>query len=851
MEPIINRIVDWAKNQEYWKQYIGYNILCGRSQQEDFINNAYIYYLKYAGLYSEEVEEETLDFDSLQIRNDSAQDFKLCKIANVVGVNNLKANQTLPIGDNLTIVYGENGAGKSGYIRLLNNAFVSKGDKDILPNVYSDENHCPPNADFVFKNLEGEYSISFQEKDEHIEFQSFSCFDTKGADVILNAENDMPYIPKSFSFFTDFLDVINRLTGLLNNDIINKKQENPFRPFFQQETLVKQEVDKLNANSDINKIKQLASISDEDKQKHSNDLVELNKLKSIKIEDALTELKDIRAKLKEYKSHIENLNKAFSSEEIEACKKLIDEFNENEKLRKDQDISRFKHTKIENVGSDEWKRFVESARIFSHEQSHDYPQDGDVCLLCHQPLNQGAIDLIRKYWVLLDSKVEQIHKELIEKINGRIAFYDKIDCDILKNNPKTIEWLQKQHSEQNESITDLSKKVTELKEELKVCLSNKSNSQNIQVINYDTSCFDVYDSVIAKEIEALNYDIVKKYISDLEKLNLEYSDKEKLSTLLPNIEEYLNRCKWVELANSSFINTRFITDKQKELYNEYVSDAYIGIFNEKCEKLQADFGIEIQNRSSKGNTKRHLSLKGKKPSQVLSEGEQRAIAIADFLTEPSYNASLVKGLVFDDPVNSLDHKRREIIANCLVNEAKNKQVIVFTHDIVFFVALQTEAERQSIDCQKVSIRNFNCPGIISPTVPWITMKVKDRCGKLKNELLNNIKSLSEGEDQDAYIEEVKKWCELLRESWERCVEEYLFNGAIQRFDPAIQTQRLNKAPFTHELYEELESGMTDCSNWVHDQAAAINRGIPTYQKLQEWITTFETYYKKLNSIVNK
>lgn len=850
MEPIVNRIIDWLKSQEYWKQYIGYYVLCGNSTNEVFIKQAYIYYLKAVGLFSDDVEEKTLDFDSLQIRNDFAQDFKLCKIANVVGVNNLKANQILPIGDNLTIVYGENGAGKSGYIRLLNNAFVSKGDKEILPNVYSEGNICQPNAEFSFKNSATEYSINFQEKEGHIEFKSFSCFDTKGAEVILNAENDMPYIPKSFSFFTDFLEVINKLSALLGTDIRNKSTENPFRSFFQQETIVKQEIDKLNANSDINKIKQLASISDEDKQKHNNDIVELDKLKSIKIEDALTVLNGIRSKLKEYKSHIENLNKAFSSEEIEACKKLIDEFNENEKLRKTQDISQLKHTNIENVGSDKWKRFVESARNFSQEQNHDYPHDGDVCLLCHQPLNQGAIDLIKKYWVLLDSKVEQIQKELTEKISSKIAFYDKVDCDILKNNPQTIEWLQKHYSEQNESITVLSEKATELKEELKVYLSNKSYSQNIQIINYDTSCFDVYDSEISKEIEALNYETVKKQISDLKKLILEYSDKEKLSTLLPNIEEYIKSYKWVEQANSSFINSRFITDKQKELYNEYVSDAYIGIFNEKCEKLQANFGIEIQNRSSKGSTKRHLSLRGLRPSQILSEGEQRAIALADFLTESSYNGNLVKGLIFDDPVNSMDHKRREIIAKCLVDEARNRQVIVFTHDIVFFVALQTEAEQQAIDCQKISIRNFNCPGIISPTIPWIAMKVKDRCGKLKNDLQSNIKKLSEGDDQDAYVESVKKWCELLRESWEHCVEEYLFNGAVQRFNPAIQTQRLDKVPFTHDLYTELETGMTDCSKWVHDQAAAINREIPTYAKLTEWMDTFENYYKKLKTMVN-
>jgi DNA repair ATPase RecN len=43
-------------------------------------------------------------------------------------VNALAPGQLLPVGRGLTIVYGNNGAGKSGYIRLLNNAFNSRGE---------------------------------------------------------------------------------------------------------------------------------------------------------------------------------------------------------------------------------------------------------------------------------------------------------------------------------------------------------------------------------------------------------------------------------------------------------------------------------------------------------------------------------------------------------------------------------------------------------------------------------------------------------------------------------------------------------------------------------------------------
>lgn len=95
------------------------------------------------------------------------------------------------------------------------------------------------------------------------------------------------------------------------------------------------------------------------------------------------------------------------------------------------------------------------------------------------------------------------------------------------------------------------------------------------------------------------------------------------------------------------------------------------------------------------------------------------------------------------------------------------------------------------------------------------MNVKDRIGKLKNDLQGIVAIFNSG-DMDTYYYRAKEWCELLRESWERAVEEILFNDAIQRYNPCVQTQRLKKAPFTQNLYTELEHGMTECSAWCHD-----------------------------------
>ncbi len=53
------------------------------------------------------------------------------------GVNALAEGQTLRFAPNLTVVYGDNATGKTGYIRILKSACRARGQEKILGNVVS------------------------------------------------------------------------------------------------------------------------------------------------------------------------------------------------------------------------------------------------------------------------------------------------------------------------------------------------------------------------------------------------------------------------------------------------------------------------------------------------------------------------------------------------------------------------------------------------------------------------------------------------------------------------------------------------------------------------------------------
>lgn len=150
--------------------------------------------------------------------------------------------------------------------------------------------------------------------------------------------------------------------------------------------------------------------------------------------------------------------------------------------------------------------------------------------------------------------------------------------------------------------------------------------------------------------------------------------------------------------------------------------------------------------------------------------------------------------------------------------------------------LENLAEKYKIDCKFQHIQTLPTGdiGIISNNIPWIGMKVPARIRSLRGQLQTitaQYRKCKTSESFAEYYSKVKLWCENLRETWERVVEETLLCSAIERYKPSVNTQSLKKATFTKELYPEIESGMSECSSWVHDRAEGLGN---LFQNQKNW-----------------
>ncbi|PXV60126.1 wobble nucleotide-excising tRNase [Dysgonomonas alginatilytica] len=841
-------IIEWVKSLSYWEKYIASYILNNIDITNEILQKSYIFFKEDAGLIeNHNLERQDIIFKGGIVNNEESNSL-LKEVHSIKNVNALKEDQVIPIGEKLTLIYGENGVGKSGYIRLLNNVFKSRGDKSIVPNIYSPNQSKPPCCTFKFMKDSNIYEISYPESENSPEFNLYSVFDSSTAHAHLTQEDELTFIPNSFLFFDKFINNLQHILYLLSSEISSKQKPNPFRIYFEKETSTKTIIDELSANSKILEIKKLSEISEEEKSKNEIDVKELKTLNSTDIQKKANEISKIKSLLVDLNLKIEQSNLLFTKEQIESLQLRISNHGQNIELSKIEGIDQFKTDKFKSIGSNEWKNFIKSAEIYAKLQNLDIsniPIQIDYCLFCQQRLDESAKKTIESYWSFLSSKVENELKISSKDIKDLVNLYEQIDFDLIKKGTILEEWLKENYEDllsNIESNLSLQKNYC-----VKILASLKNIEWNTEITTFqiDKKFIGDLNKILSDELLKLDIEKISERKKQLDKSNNEYLDRCRLAPLIDQIEEWINVCKWIKKAENKQFTTRKVTSKQKDLFTKYVTEDYVKTFNEECTLLNANFKVEIQQRGSKGTTLKKLSLKGETPAKILSEGEQRAIAFADFLSEVQMGGN-VKGLFFDDPVNSLDHKRKYIIAQRIVEESKNKQVIIFTHDISFFMSLQSIAIENNVECTYTTIRKIlNIPGIIISELPWPAMNVKERISKLKQKL-QNLSPVENSDNVDEYYFQAKSWCGLLRESWERSVEEKLFNDAIQRFNPAIQTQRLKKAPFTVALYSDIEKGMGECSNWVHDQARALNQDAPNTKELKTYLDLFETFVKQFN-----
>lgn len=776
----------------------------------------------------------------------------LSELKNIEGVNALVENENLTFGPKVTIYYGSNGAGKTGYVRFLKEAFFSRSQEPILPDIHS-EDKKQIKGELVFESSDkGKFTINYPENSSSSELHQYAVFDNKGVQVHLTKQNEFEFRPRGLDLFSDITSIYKAVEEKLDHLIQNKSQKSKdYSVIFKGESTVKTAINQLSANTSIAGLKELLPYTSEEdstsiaahKQKKKDLEKKKAELITLKKDKEIDSLNKLNGYIDTFITKSNKRNNLTKSSALDDLNTKIKNYLVKEKELQDQSNLDINSENINSIGSSEWKAFIEAADVFSKSQHENYPKEGDHCLYCHQSLSKEAIELIIKYQVYLKSQLESDEKQALKELELISTNLSEIEIDPLGDDSILKNWLSENHPDdllklvaeigsQNTLIKHLGEKINQKK-------SSASKSLEIK-----TKFFTPIKEEIITKIKELESQEPKEELKKIEDEITLLDHKDKLFEHIDNIETCIDELIWIREAKllKKNLSTARITNEQKRLSNKYFNQDFVDTFKEECNLLNGNFDIDIKHVGEKGTSFRQLNVKQHSPADILSEGEQKVISLADFLSEVKH-FGMNRGIIFDDPVNSLDEERKSDIAKRLVLEANKRQVIFFTHDLVFVSSIIDECDLNKIDCSCHWIeRQDGKPGKIwLDNAPSYEKEYK-KSGKAR-EYHKKAKDSSPEQRESS----IKSGFAALRTSYESMVIFDLFQGVVQRFRERVSIDSLKNVDFDSTIKEEIMDGFAQCCRYMegHSHSDKYAYKKPTTGNLLEEIERFDEIKKKV------
>ena len=230
-----------------------------------------------------------------------------------------------------------------------------------------------------------------------------------------------------------------------------------------------------------------------------------------------------------------------------------------------------------------------------------------------------------------------------------------------------------------------------------------------------------------------------------------------------------------------------------------------------------------------------------KPEDILSEGEQRIVALAAFFADATGRETKTP-IIIDDPISSLDINYESTATQRIVEIALERQVIVFTHRISMLTGIEESCQRFGVQHKEHYIRSTaNGKGV--PDFPDVYRgDVKKHLNGIKTRIAE-IKTMDP--DSAGYNDALGKQCQQFRICVERSVEDVLLQGMVHRFERRIMTNgKVTKLTrMTAEDCKLVDSMMTKYSFTEHSQPIDSP---PVEISVEELNSDIEVYLRWIN-----
>lgn len=631
-----------------------------------------------------------LTVPSLTAMNTHA-DIRFISLTHHSGVCALANEQKINFSNDITLLYGKNGSGKSSYFRILNELIGGNHQTEIRPNIYADT-HNPINIELVYAEGTNIKTLSWDGNNRSISpLNLSSVFDSSYTMAFLQKRSAdtaivLPYGLHLFTALTASMDNMKSRIQTEIDGIFKSLPQIEMKDLSDDVTRILTQ--KTYRSSQKNYIQARYTFTSEQSEKLKQQEEQLKVLKETNFEDKiklasneeqqytllLEHLKEIKNKFQKYqtesKSFVENISVARrKSEEV---KQKISVLNE-----------------IGNTDSANWKTFIEAGAIFAQNNNFDEK----ICPYCRQPIIGNAINIVAAYATFLSDKSLEELNELV-KVKSDL----KHQISTITTNFTISEQLKSLLENRTDSnlyntILDLLRQYDEQKTNLITNVENENNDNSITFEATDTiiSSIETICEEYQAMINSLREELTKKNqmileLSSLMKPLIEHKSISAQRDLFVEWFEKMNNVNELKKCQSE-LSTRSISTMAKSASQTLVTENLKTKFQEELDALGLKkLHVDLSDAGAiRGQSYMQLKLvNNNMVTDVLSEGEQKGVALALFIAERRMQLSK-NPIILDDPVNSLDHF---ITAKLVERLSKlGNQIIIFSHNLLLQTSL--------------------------------------------------------------------------------------------------------------------------------------------------------------------
>jgi energy-coupling factor transporter ATP-binding protein EcfA2 len=783
---------------------------------------------------------------------------RLLSVGDFANINALPAGEQLTFApDGLTVVYGHNASGKSGYARLLKAVAAARHREEILGDVY-DLAAVPQRA--VVRLSDGTSQSEWVWPGEpNALLHQIAFYDEYCGDSYVSADYEVTYRPSALTLLDDLIRVCDRVRAELDQRAETLARTRPTFPAVPPATSAESFLASLSAKTAVSALDSACTAPNHASDELGRLLQEEARLRATNPAKEQVRLRKVSANLSLLADHCATLREQLggdAQQNLEDQRKLVIQLRAAAAVASS---TTFDSEPVRGVGTDTWRALWGAAREFSEQEAyhdHSFPMtdDGARCVLCHQELDVAAADRLTRFQAAMLNRTQQqaadAERELAvlvltirqaEPMGVRIAeALAGIEAADTALAATARTWIEHAGAVKVRLIERLG--IDQPVLDAASWPADPGPSLLQQVTDVTAAAASIDDSQFKATLDAVN------------KSKDELQGQIALVQARPTLDAEVERLKveqQISVAKRS-TDTMVITKKSTELARAHVTDVVRDRFTRECDRLKLEHVTLSDVGGKKGQLRHRSALLGAVGNatvrQVLSEGEQTALGLAGFMTEAYFDGSK-SALVFDDPVTSLDHVRRWEVAGRLVEFAKDRQVIVFTHDVSFVGDLSRASKREHVALTERCIERTgdDLPGRTSDQHPWNVKDVDARFDYLLKDLAR-LRRERCGWTQSQYEEQSGEWAGKLSQLWERMISMEIVNQVVDRSTTQVQPKMFRLfARITDADDEELQASYENCSFWAtrHDKNPERNYVAPTIDELEGELAGAKAWFKRV------